>query len=53
MCIKFWMKNLTMEKFVLEIPNFLPTNVCTSMIEKFEGSFTYPIGESTRYAEKE
>ena len=46
------MKNLTMEKFVLEIPNFLPTNVCTSMIERFEkddkryeGSFTYPIGD--------
>jgi len=46
------MKILTMETFVLEIPNFVPANVCTSMIErfekddrKFEGSFTYPIGD--------
>mgnify|MGYP003631471072 CR=1 FL=1 len=52
MCIKFWMKNLTMEKFVLEIPNFVPANVCASMIEKFEkddnkveGSFTYSVGD--------
>lgn len=46
------MKNLTMEKFVLEIPNFVPANVCASMIEKFEkddnkveGSFTYSVGD--------
>jgi|MEHZ01.6.fsa_nt_MEHZ011618612.1_1 hypothetical protein len=41
-----------MEKFVLEIPNFIPNDVCTSIIRRFEnddrkieGYFTYPVGD--------
>jgi len=41
-----------MEKFVLEIPNFIPDDVCTSIIRRFEnddrkieGYFTYPVGD--------
>ena len=42
-------EEFNLEKFVLEIPNFVPTNVCTSspkgLKRIFEGSFTYPIGD--------
>ena len=45
------MKCLTMDKFVLEIPNFMPKEVCASIIEKFEadnrkkhGYYYYDIG---------
>ena len=41
-----------MEKLVLEIPNFIPDDVCTSIINHFEsddrkleGSFTYPVND--------
>jgi len=41
-----------MDKFVLEIPNFIPPEVCASIIQRFEnddrkveGSFTYPVGD--------
>ena len=46
------MQSLTMEKLVLEIPNFIPDDVCTSIINHFEsddrkveGSFTYPVND--------
>jgi len=41
-----------MEKFVFEIPNFIPSDICESIIQRFEndnrkvkGSFTYPVGD--------
>ena len=41
-----------MDKFVLEIPNFIPRHICDSIVERFEnddrkseGSFTYPVGD--------
>lgn len=46
------MKCLTMDKFVLEIPNFIPPELCESIVNRFEndnrkveGSFTYPVGD--------
>jgi hypothetical protein len=46
------MQSLIMEKFVLEIPNFIPDDVCESIINRFEndkrkveGSFTYPVND--------
>jgi len=46
------MKCLTMDKFVLEIPNFIPYDICESIVNRFEndnrkveGSFTYPVGD--------
>lgn len=46
------MQSLTMNKFVLEIPDVVPPELCTSIIRKFEnderkveGSFTYPVGD--------
>ena len=41
-----------MEKFVLEIPNFIPNDICESVVRRFEndgrkveGSFSYPVGD--------
>jgi hypothetical protein len=41
-----------MEKLVLEIPNFIPDDVCESVVRRFEndgrkveGSFSYPVGD--------
>jgi hypothetical protein len=41
-----------MDKFVLEIPNFIPRDICETIVEGFEndtrkveGSFTYPVGD--------
>jgi hypothetical protein len=41
-----------MDKFVLEIPNFIPRHICDSIVQRFEnedrkieGSFTYPVGD--------
>jgi hypothetical protein len=41
-----------MEKFVLEIPNFIPSDICESIIRRFEnddrkveGSFIYPVND--------
>jgi len=41
-----------MDKFVLEIPNFIPPDVCESIVRRFEndnrkdeGSFTYPLDD--------
>jgi len=46
------MKCLTMDKFVLEIPNFIPYDICESIVNRFEndnrkveGSFTYPVND--------
>jgi len=46
------MKCLRMDKFVLEIPNFIPYDICESIVNRFEndnrkveGSFTYPVGD--------
>ncbi len=46
------MKCLTMDKFVLEIPNFIPYDICESIVDRFEndnrkveGSFTYPVND--------
>jgi hypothetical protein len=40
-----------MDKFVLEIPNFIPRDICETIVKGFEndnrkveGSFTYPHG---------
>jgi hypothetical protein len=45
------MKYSTMEKLVLEIPNFISHDICESIVKRFEnddrkieGSFTYPVG---------
>ena len=41
-----------MEKYILEIPNFIPVGLCDSIVKRFEndnrkveGSFTYPVGD--------
>ena len=41
-----------MDKFVLEIPNFIPRHICETIVKGFEndnrkveGSFTYPMGD--------
>lgn len=47
------MKSLTrMDKFVLEIPNFIPRHICETIVKRFEndnrkveGSFTYSMGD--------
>ena len=45
--MKFWMQSLTMKKFVLEFPDFIPGGICDAIIKSFEndnrkvkGSFT-------------
>ena len=46
------MHSLTMNKYVLEIPDFIPQHICESIIKRFEndgrkveGSFTYLVGD--------
>tara|TARA_B110000483_G_scaffold144619_1_gene172629 strand:- start:213 stop:881 length:669 start_codon:yes stop_codon:yes gene_type:complete len=50
--IKFLIKSLTMEKYILEIPNFMSSDLCESIVKRFEndnrkieGFFTYLVGD--------
>jgi hypothetical protein len=51
--MKFWMQSLTMKKFVLKFPDFIPGGICDAIIKRFENDdrkvevFTYPIGNQS------